>query len=63
MGKGKSIRGHVEELARQRREAERIRLRARIITVKGLVAEYSGKTIENVLQTLEAVYDYKFGKD
>ena len=49
--------------ADRRREAERVRLRARIITVKGLVAEYSGKTIDNVLQALEAVYDYKFGKD
>ena len=61
MGKGNSGRRMME--ADRRREAERIRLRARIITVKGLVAEYSGKTIENVLQALEAVYDYKFGKD
>ena len=61
MGKGNSGRRMME--ADRRREAERVRLRARIITVKGLVAEYSGKTIENVLQALEAVYDYKFGKD
>lgn len=61
MGKGNSGRRMME--ADRRREAERVRLRARIITVKGLVAEYSGKTIDNVLQALEAVYDYKFGKD
>lgn len=44
-------------------EAERIRLRAKIITLRGLLPDYSGRTIENVLQGLEAIYDFRYGNE
>ena len=43
------------------REWERKRLRAKIDAVRGLLPEYGGRTIDNVLVDLEAVYAYRYG--
>lgn len=49
--------------ADRHREFERCKLRARIITVRGLLPEYGGKTLENVLQALEAIYKFRYEKE
>ena len=59
--KGKKAAGR--DMAGRIREADRIRLRAKIITLRGLLPDYSGRTIENVLQGLEAIYDFRYGNE
>lgn len=59
--KGKKAAGR--DMESKRMEAERVRLRAKIITLRGLLPDYSGRTIENVLQGLEAIYDFRYGNE
>ena len=51
------FRSNAENLIKQRemKQADYIRLTAQIAVLKEIAADYSGKTIDNIIQQLEAI--------